>query len=92
MNKCVRIVCTLSRPKPNLPSEIQSYARKHSVEGFVQAGTEEVQITACGSKENVDLFVDMIHKICVQDPEKDIIEVEPFFKDKEYRGIFRIIE
>lgn len=92
MNKCVRIICTLSKPSPKLPAEIQANAKKHEVEGFVQVGAEQVQITACGSKDNVDLFVDMIHKICVQDPEKDILEVEPFLKDKEYRGIFRIIE
>ncbi len=92
MNKCVRITCSLSKFNAKIPPEIQKYAKKYIVEGFVQVAPEQLQITACGLKDNVDLFVDIIHKICVQDPEKDLLEVEPFLKDKDYRGIFRIIE
>lgn len=92
MNKCVRVSCTISQPKSNLALEIQKNAKKLEVEGHIQVFDGKLQITACGNKDKVDDFVDIVHKMCVQNPDTDILEVEPFMKDKDYRGVFRIIE
>ena len=42
-------------------------------------------------KEGVDAFLDELHKSAGAAELKEI-EIEPFLKDKDYRGVFRIIE
>jgi len=92
MNKCLRITFTADVSSDVLRSFIQKNARKMCIEGTAQlVGPQKVRIIACGTKDDVDLFLDIIHKgtaTCV--PED--IEVEPFIKDKDYRGVFRVIE
>ena len=71
---------------------IQQNARKFELEGIVQAlSSDKVKIIVCGEKEQVDFFVDSIHKESVQTTIKDI-EIEPYIKDRDYRGVFRVIE
>lgn len=91
MNKCLKITLTVE-PKEGLLSAIQSHARKSELEGVVQAiGPDKVKIIICGEKEQVDAFVDALHKETAKEPIKDI-EIEPYVKDKDYRGVFRVIE
>lgn len=52
---------------------------------------KELRIIACGLKEQVDQFVDLVHKDAAQAGINDI-NIEPFVKAKDYRGAFRIIE
>jgi acylphosphatase len=91
MNKCVRIRITgIVRDVAMIDSIIQS-ARALSIEGsvhFVEA--EGVRIFACGSRDGIESFVDSIHRM-ISDPSADIF-VEPFLKDRDYRGVFRVIE
>ncbi|MCL4361330.1 hypothetical protein M1446_03175 [Candidatus Dependentiae bacterium] len=91
MNKCLKITCQIPAKPSGVMSSIQKVAKKYEVEGLVQLVEGEMKMVACGKKENVDLFVDELHAICIQDPDQ-FLEVEPFLKDKDYRGVFRIIE
>lgn len=93
MNKCLVVTFLADIPKGFLQNQVLKYAKKLSVEGTAQILSTEnkVRIIVCGSKERVDSFLDFIHKgIGTWSPQN--LEIEPFLKDKEYRGVFRIIE
>jgi acylphosphatase len=79
-------------PEGFLRDFVQKNARDLAIEGTVQvADSNNVTIIACGEKNNIDLFLDIIHQgISLHVPEN--VMVEPFLKEKDYRGIFRILE
>ncbi len=88
MNKCLKITVTLDQVEGFLHSVIKRHARSCGLEGVVQSmGENQIRIIACGKKKNVDDFVDLLQKETVQD-----VAIEPFIKDKDYRGVFRVIE
>jgi acylphosphatase len=92
MNKCLKITLTVEPKNGFLHNVIQKYARKFGLEGLAQAlGKDKIKIIVCGERDHVDHFVDIIHK---ESPKENIedIEIEPFLKDKDYRGVFRVIE
>ncbi len=92
MNKCLRIVFTADFPEGFLRSFIQKEAQKFNIEGIVQVASEkEIRIVACGTKDEVDEFLDSLHKGSSKCIPEDI-QIEPFLKDKDYRGVFRVIE
>lgn len=92
MSKCIKITFTGNPNQDFLQKVVQKHARSLKVEGLAQ-GSEEghFKIIVCGDLDTIDSFVDMIHKESVKALLKDI-EIEPFLKDKDYRGVFRIIE
>jgi acylphosphatase len=90
MKKCLKI--TLSASDGGFKEAVQSAARKLELEGTVQfIEPSGMVIIACGSKENIDSFLDNLHQgFGATVPEG--VQVEPFLKEKDYRGIFRILE
>lgn len=91
MKKCVRIICTV-RPKKRFLDLVSQEARMLQLEGVAHVQPPNtLKIVILGSKDEIDDFIDFLHK---ESLEHDIesIEVEPFIKDRDYRGIFRIIE
>ena len=75
-----------------LHSLVHQHAEKLSLEGMVQPVAEKrVKIMACGSKEKMDQFLDTLYAAQAQKQLYDI-QIEPFYKDRDYRGIFRILE
>lgn len=92
MKKCLRIAIGVENPDI-LINEIQKKGAKLGVEGTIQfvAGDKELRIIACGLKDQVDQLVDQIHKDVLQAGLNNI-NIEPFIKAKDYRGVFRIIE
>jgi acylphosphatase len=92
MNKCLKITLTVEIKQGFLQETIQKNARAYELEGMVQQIAEDkVKIIVCGEKEQVDHFVDALHKESLAAGIKDI-EIEPHVKDKDYRGVFRVIE
>ncbi len=92
MNKCLKITFSMKPKEGFLHTVIQHHARTYELEGMVQAlSSDKAKIIVCGEKEQVDLFVDALHKESVKAPIADI-EIEPHVKDKDYRGVFRVIE
>jgi acylphosphatase len=92
MNKCLKITFHGDLPKSFLKSVVQKYAQKLSLEGTVQKVHTDGIITrviACGTKDAIDDFLDLIYERAV---DFEGIEVEPFLKDRDYRGVFRVIE
>jgi acylphosphatase len=92
MKKCLKITFTSVKAEGFLHDFIQKNARMLNLEGTVQfVEPNEITIIACGTKENIDTFLDIVHQgFGSHIPEN--INVEPFLKDKDYRGIFRILE
>jgi acylphosphatase len=93
MKKCLKITFSGLIPNNFLKKSIQQRAQALEVEGSVQQSIEnkEIRIIACGTPEAIEEFLDIIHTETASIG-IETIDVEPFIKDKEYRGVFRIIE
>ncbi len=93
MKKCLKIIMGIDMPEGFLHSSVQKHARKFAIEGSAQVviTDNQVRIIACGEKDDVDDFIDTLHKDFAKAKITDI-EIEPFLKDRDYRGVFRIIE
>lgn len=93
MYKCLRITFSGDITISYLRDVIQKHARKLNIEGIAQltGGQNEVRLIACGQKEQVEDFLDVIHKEEVKLDLQDL-QIEPFIKERDYRGVFRVIE
>ena len=92
MSTCFRIGFTMEAPKDFLNNFVQKHARSLGLEGTVQLiEGSQVKIVACGPKDSMEQFIDILHKKGAQESIEDI-EIEPFLKDKDYRNVFRVIE
>lgn len=91
MNKCLRITIFGDCSSDFLVSFIQKNARLFALEGTASIiDAEHALIIVCGDKDKVEGFLDALHK-GTSEWKPDQVEVEPFLKDKDYRGVFRII-
>lgn len=92
MNKCVKISFVSDYPDNFLRSFVQKHANELGLEGLAQVASVEQRtiIMVCGPKDNVDKFVDLLHK-GTKDVQLKGLEIEPFLKVKDYRGVFRVI-
>lgn len=92
MNKCLKIML-IGEPKDGfLQKVVQKHARKLELEGVVQQIVKDlVKIIVCGKKDHVDSFIDLLHKE-IDKSNFHNIEIEPFLKNKDYRGVFRVVE
>jgi acylphosphatase len=92
VNKCLRITLTAEPREYLLYTVIQQQARQRNLEGLTQQiSRDKIKIVICGRKEDVDSFVDYLHSQAHHE-HIEFIEIEPFLKDKDYRGVFRVIE
>jgi acylphosphatase len=92
MKKCLKITFTAHVLDGGMRDFVQASARKLGVEGTVQVvEPNEIAIIACGSKDTIDEFLDIIHQGFGSHIPEDV-QVEPFLKERDYRGIFRILE
>lgn len=92
MKKCLKITLISKMLGGRARDAIQGTARKLGVEGTVQfSEPNEVLIIACGEKDSIDAFLDAVHEGFDGTVPEDVL-VEPFLKEKDYRGIFRILE
>jgi acylphosphatase len=92
MNQCLRITFKINYNSEFLHEVILPIAREIAVEGIAQwIGQDLVKIIVCGQRDAVDAFVDSLHGRLASYQISEL-ELEPFIKDKEYRGVFRVIE
>lgn len=92
MKKCLKVSLGFTGSSDFIQS-IQKHGSKLLVEGNIKIFPAEkmLKIIVCGTKENVDKFIDILHKESVKIGAPEI-QVEPFIRDKDYRGVLRIIE
>lgn len=92
MKQCLRVTLYVQAYNQALNDSIQKAAKKAGIEGTVQKVNEkEITVFACGTKMHVDDFLDTLHQK-VATKELDFLEIEPFLKDRDFRGVFRVIE
>ena len=93
MNQCLRIMFDVpSEKRQVVRSLIQEEAKKLFLEGTVRIMPSlNLKIIACGNKIKMDIFLDSVLKE-IQNLHCDGLEIEPFLKDRDYRGVFRVIE
>lgn len=92
MKQCLRITFSMEIPQQFFERVIQKNAQKFGLEGTVQRlSDQEVKIIICGNHEAVDDFIGSFHKDAADMPVEGF-QIEPFVRDRDYRGVFRIIE
>lgn len=92
MNQCLQITFTPKKDLEALYEFIQKQASKCGIEGTMQTvDATGIRVMACGSRDDIEKFLDMLHA-GVAEKKLDEIEIEPFLKDRDYRGVFRVIE
>ncbi|MFS8506716.1 MAG: acylphosphatase [Candidatus Babeliales bacterium] len=92
MNRCMRIMCMVEDGKDGIHTFVQQYAQKFLLEGLIQpVNATHVRVIVCGQREAIENFIDALHHGVVEKMIRGI-EMEPIFKDRDYRGVFRVIE
>ncbi|MBI2775131.1 acylphosphatase [Candidatus Dependentiae bacterium] len=94
MKQCLHITFVLKVPKGFLQATVAHRARELSIEGtahLVGATEPTITVIACGQKDDLQDLIDTLHKEAAN-KSIDRIQIEPFIKSKDYRGVFRIIE
>ncbi len=92
MKKCLKITFVTQLLDGGMRDFVQASARKLGLEGTVQVvEPNEISIIVCGSKDSIDEFLDVIHRGFGANIPEDV-QIEPFLKERDYRGIFRILE
>lgn len=92
MNQCLKISFHVDKPQSVLEALIRKRATELGIEGMVQAVDQRsVNIVACSTRENLENFLDLLHREAVVGALQNIA-VEPLLKNKDYRGVFRIID
>ncbi len=91
MRKCLKIKVMGNVQGNSYRSYIQKTAQKHGVEGIVQGAEDSsILIYACGYSDKLDMFIDDLYRGNAEGGIKGLI-AEPFVKEKDFRGVFRII-
>lgn len=92
MNQCMRITFIAEGGKESLHSFVRRQAKEFSLEGVVQPFTDDkVRVIVCGPRDNVEDFIDTLYS-GANEKMLDNLRVEPIMKDRDYRGVFRVIE
>lgn len=91
MKKCVKILLSGDFPTGFMHASIQEHAREVGLEGTAQMMPDnQIRVVVCGNSDQIDQFIDLLHNSAKK--VSFTYEIEPFLKDKEYRGVFRVIE
>lgn len=91
MSRCIKMTFNVSKATDKMLQVVQQQALALELEGLVVASTpENVKIVACGSSEKIDSFLDTIDEFIARSGGHNIT-IDPFLKDKDYRGVFRIM-
>lgn len=91
MNQCVRITLVVKASEDLLCNLIKKNAERLAIEGVGNIeGADTIKIIAHGAHDAIDEFIDALY-IGYKGARPAIIEVEPFLKDRDYRGVFRVI-
>jgi acylphosphatase len=91
MNRCLKMIVLANNWQEAWSNQIQKEAQKLEIEGVMQAfDDEQMRIMICGKNEKLDDFVDYLYDF-FEKHELVVQELEPFIKERDYRGIFRVI-
>lgn len=94
MNKCIKIMWRISDQKVEsvMLSAIQRSADTLAVEGILCVKTPQLfEIMVAGEKQAVDKFLDEVYQIIEVPSNLGELEIIAAAKERDYRGIFRIM-
>ena len=91
MSRCIKMAFALDKPSEKFLQAIQKHARTFQIEGLLMAHPGEgLKVIACGEGESIDAFLDALDEVVVKYGGQHISS-DSFLKDKDYRGVFRIM-
>ena len=91
MNQCLMITLTVGSLRGFLDRFIKNSASKLHLEGVAQLISDShVRIIVCGQNKAVDDFIDVLYEQSTKF-KLDDIQIESYFKERDYRGVFRVI-
>lgn len=91
MNRCLKMTVKMAKWEHAWSTEVQKHAQKLQIEGLMQIiDGAQINIMACGKDVNLDDFIDYLYDFLLS-VNAQIEELEPFIKERDFRGIFRII-
>jgi len=90
MKRCIKILIDGTSVPQGFLTFVHDHAKNLRIEGTAQIVEKQLIIIACGKTENIESFLDSLHA-GYKGWFPDVIE-EPFVLNKDYRGIFRVIE
>lgn len=90
MKQCVKITLSIENPTEILKKLVHPQAQKLDIEGVGHVQDGLVKITAAGTNSAIDAFIDALYR-GYKNTRPRLVEVEPFIKIHDYRGVFRII-
>ena len=91
MIQCLMITLTVGSLKGFLDRFVKNNASKLHLEGVAQLISDDhVRIIVCGKSRDIDDFVDVIYEKSSKF-KLDDIQIESYFKERDYRGVFRVV-
>jgi len=91
MTQCLLITLSIGSAKGFLDNFIKKNAKALELEGVAHLiANDNVRIVVCGQSEKVDEFIDMLYEKTAK-YNLDDIAIESFFKERDYRGVFRVV-
>lgn len=87
---CVRVYCP--KNKEFLEEYVMAQAKKNQIEGIGQlVNPDQVQIFVCAKQDGIENFLDALYA-ANGSMTLDKIEIEPCSLERDFRGVFRIVE
>jgi acylphosphatase len=91
MDQNLMITLVVGQAKSFLDEFVKKYANNYGLEGSARlVSANQVKLIICGDSDKVDDFIDLLYKKFEKYKIEDI-SVEPYFRERDYRGIFRVI-
>jgi len=91
MNRCLKMLINIEKWEDRWGAQIQAQAKKLDIEGVMQAlDGHQMRIMICGKDANLDEFVDYLYDFFISINVR-VEELEPFIKERDFRGIFRVL-
>ena len=91
-SKCLEIRVSFEGERDSFKNKIVEKAKKCNLEGILEVKSKsELLISVCGTTHEIEQFIDFFYEEHTN-LSAVIIEIEPFIKEKDYRGVFRVIE
>jgi acylphosphatase len=90
--RCIKIFILTKSDENFLTSFVKKKAESFKLEGIarkVDKGSYDILV--CGDDDSLDFFLDELYR-GTKSFKPDFLEVEAFLKDRDFRGVFRVIE
>ncbi len=92
MKQCMQIVISIKKQHAAFEEHMKAMAQECHIEGVMQfLSKTSLKVIACGTKEYIEQFIDGLHQKKIVDLFGDLA-IEPIFTEKDFRGVFRIIQ